>query len=70
MKVDIDPSTKVADLTTGYQQIVEIAKAISKEAKLLIMDEPSAPLTTSEVEAMFEIVDTLKKEGVTIIYIS
>ena len=70
LKVKIDPKTLVADLTTGYQQIVEIAKAISKDAKLLIMDEPSAPLTTSEVEAMFNIVDTLKKQGVTIIYIS
>lgn len=70
LHVDIDPSTKVADLTTGYQQIVEIAKAISKDAKILIMDEPSAPLTTSEVEAMFKIVDTLKTQGVTIIYIS
>ena len=70
LHVDIDPSTKVADLTTGYQLIVEIAKAVSKDAKILIMDEPSAPLTTSEVEAMFKIVDTLKTQGVTIIYIS
>lgn len=70
LKVNIDPNVKVADLTTGYQQIVEIAKAVSKDAKILIMDEPSAPLTTSEVEAMFKIVDTLKEQGVTIIYIS
>lgn len=70
LNVRIDPETKVADLTTGYQQIVEIAKAISKNAKLLIMDEPSAPLTTSETEAMFKIVDKLKADGVTIIYIS
>lgn len=70
LKVEIDPNVQVADLTTGYQQIVEIAKAVSKDAKILIMDEPSAPLTTSEVEAMFKIVDTLKEQGVTIIYIS
>lgn len=70
LNIKIDPKTKVSDLTTGYQQIVEIAKAISKDARILIMDEPSAPLTTSEVEAMFGIVETLKKEGVTIIYIS
>ena len=70
LNVKIDPTTQVADLTTGYQQIVEIAKAVSKDAKILIMDEPSAPLTTSEVEAMFTIVDTLKEQGVTIIYIS
>ena len=67
LKVNIDPNVKIQDLTTGYQQIVEIAKAVSKDAKILIMDEPSAPLTTSEVEAMFKIVDTLKEQGVTII---
>ena len=54
LHVKIDPKTKVADLTTGFQQIVEIAKAISKDAKILIMDEPSAPLTITEVEAMYE----------------
>ena len=70
LHVKIDPRAKIADLTTGFQQIVEIAKAISKDAKILIMDEPSAPLTISEVEAMYEIVDRLKAEGVTILYIS
>jgi len=70
LHVRIDPKVKVADLTTGFQQIVEIAKAISKDAKILIMDEPSAPLTITEVEAMYEIVDRLKAEGVTILYIS
>ncbi|MFV0432716.1 MAG: sugar ABC transporter ATP-binding protein [Leucobacter sp.] len=68
--VKIAPGALVETLTTGYQQIVEIAKALSKEAKLLIMDEPSAPLTASEVESMFAIVDALKKEGMTIVYIS
>ncbi len=70
MGIKLDPRSHVKDLTTGYQQIVEIAKAISTNAKILIMDEPSAPLTTNEVSAMMEIVRTLKKEGVTIIYIS
>ncbi len=70
LHVSIDPKAKVADLTTGFQQIVEIAKAISKDARVLIMDEPSAPLTMAEVESMYEIVDRLKEEGVTIIYIS
>lgn len=70
MGIDLDPHIAVKDLTTGYQQIVEIAKAISQNAKILIMDEPSAPLTTSEVEAMFNVVRVLKQEGVTIIYIS
>lgn len=70
LHVSIDPKAKVADLTTGFQQIVEIAKAISKDARVLIMDAPSAPLTMAEVESMYEIVDRLKEEGVTIIYIS
>jgi len=70
LDIEIDPNEKVKDLTTGYQQIVEIAKALSKNAKILIMDEPSAPLTTNEVAAMFRIVNALKREGVTIIYIS
>lgn len=70
LHVSIDPKAKVVDLTTGFQQIVEIAKAISKDARVLIMDEPSAPLTMAEVESMYEIVDRLKEEGVTIIYIS
>lgn len=68
--VDIDPDTMVQDLTTGYQQIVEIAKAVSKDARLLIMDEPSAPLTATEVEAMYRVVEVLKSHGITIVYIS
>ncbi|WOF24266.1 sugar ABC transporter ATP-binding protein [Microbacterium betulae] len=68
--VDIDPRTPVSELTTGYQQIVEIAKALSRDARLLIMDEPSAPLTTAEVEAMHRVVDALKAQGMTIVYIS
>ena len=70
MNVAIDPDVRVENLTTGYQQVVEIAKAISKKAKILIMDEPSAPLTTSEVEAMLSLLRLLKNAGVTIIYIS
>lgn len=70
LNIQMDPNVKVEELTTGYQQIVEIAKAVSKNAKILIMDEPSAPLTNHEVEAMFQIVETLKAEGVTVIYIS
>ena len=63
-------STPVKNLSVGYQQMVEIAKAVSKNARILIMDEPSAPLTSNEVESMFQIVETLKSQGVTIIYIS
>ena len=60
----------VQDLSPAKQQIVEIAKAVSKNVKILIMDEPSAPLSVSEVEHMFEIVRHLKQKGVTVIYIS
>ncbi len=70
LDIDLDPMTPVEQLTTGFQQIVEIAKAVSKNAKLLIMDEPSAPLTEKEVESMFRIIETLRKKNVTIIYIS
>ena len=57
------------NLTVGYQQMVEIAKAIQQNAKILIMDEPSAPLTSKEVESMFEVVELLREQGVSIIYI-
>ncbi|HUT65604.1 MAG TPA: sugar ABC transporter ATP-binding protein [Spirochaetota bacterium] len=68
--VTINPRTLVKHLSVAYQQIVEISKAVSQNVKILIMDEPSAPLTTNEVEHMFELVRALKKEGVTVIYIS
>mgnify|MGYP001075030362 CR=1 FL=1 len=68
--VNIDPRSMVQDLSIADQQIVEIAKAVSKNVKILIMDEPSAPLSVSEVEMMFKIIKKLKMNGVTIIYIS
>ncbi|MDO4343281.1 MAG: sugar ABC transporter ATP-binding protein [Eubacteriales bacterium] len=70
LNIKIDPDELVKNLSVGYQQMTEIAKAISMNVQLLIMDEPSAPLTSSEVERMFDIVRALKKHGVTIIYIS
>lgn len=69
-KINIDPKATVETLTSAHRQIVEISKAISKECKILIMDEPSAPLTVNEVDSMFDIVRTLKQKGITIIYIS
>lgn len=69
-RLHINPYQLVKNLTVGYQQLVEIAKAISQKAKILIMDEPSAPLTKSEVERMYGIIEKLKEAGVTIIYIS
>jgi ribose transport system ATP-binding protein len=68
--VDIDPDALVQDLSPAMMQIVEIAKAVSKNVKILIMDEPSAPLSVSEVDHMFEIIRHLKQKGVTVIYIS
>ncbi|MDO4276218.1 MAG: sugar ABC transporter ATP-binding protein [Eubacteriales bacterium] len=68
--ININPKTMVKNLSVGYQQMVEIAKAMSQDAQVLIMDEPSAPLTSAEVESMFAVVDLLKEKGVTIIYIS
>ena len=70
LNININPKTLVKDLTVGYQQMVEIAKAIQQDAKILIMDEPSAPLTSAEVESMFKVVELLRKNGVSIIYIS
>jgi ribose transport system ATP-binding protein len=70
MNVKIDPSAQVMRLSPAQKQLVEIAKAISCNARLLIMDEPSAPLSASEVETMFTIIGQLKNKGVTIIYIS
>lgn len=70
MGVNVDPDAIVEKLPTAQQQLVEIAKAISTNAKILIMDEPSAPLSVAEVEKMFAIVRALKENGVTIIYIS
>ncbi|PWJ49229.1 sugar ABC transporter ATP-binding protein [Faecalicatena contorta] len=70
LHININPKTLMKNLTVGYQQMVEIAKAIQQDAKILIMDEPSAPLTSAEVESMFEVVEHLRKEGISIIYIS
>ena len=70
LNIKINPRTLVKNLSVGYQQMVEIAKAIQQNAQVLIMDEPSAPLTTNEVESMFKVVELLKSRGVSIIYIS
>ena len=70
LHIKIDPKAMMKDLTVGYQQMVEIAKAIQQNARILVMDEPSAPLTSAEVESMFEVVELLRKKGVSIIYIS
>ena len=68
--VDIDVTRQVKYMSPAQQQLVEIAKAVSRNVKLLIMDEPTAPLTVNEVETLFRIIKDLKQKGVTIIYIS
>ena len=70
LDIRIDPKTLVADLTVGFQQMVVLAKAIVDEAKILIMDEPTAPLSNVEVNMLFRQIDKLKERGVAIIYIS
>ena len=66
----IDPRTPVGNLGIGQQQLVEIAKALSQNAKILVLDEPTAALTESEVETLFAILEKLKARGVGMIYIS
>jgi len=68
--VSLDPQAKIASLSVAYQQIVEISKAVSLNARVLIMDEPTAPLTNEEVSLLFDLVRRLKASGVSIIYIS
>ncbi len=70
MGVSVPVDEPINRLPASQQQLVEIAKAVSKKAKILIMDEPSAPLSISEVGKLFDIVRMLKNNGVTIIYIS
>jgi ribose transport system ATP-binding protein len=67
---NIDPSVKVGKLSIAYQQIVEISKALSEKAKILILDEPSAVLGLNEIQKLFETLIQLKMEGVSIIYIT
>ena len=68
--VKIDPTVKLGELTVGKQQMVEIAKAVSRDCKLLILDEPTAALTQPEVEELFKIMNDLKAKGIGMIYIS
>ncbi|ASS86126.1 sugar ABC transporter ATP-binding protein [Geobacillus subterraneus] len=70
LEIDIDPNAKMADLSIANMQMVEIAKAISYHSKLIIMDEPTSAITEKEVHHLFRIIRSLKKEGVSIIYIT
>ncbi len=70
LNLDLDPRTKVTDLTVAIQQMVEIAKALSFNSEVLIMDEPTAALTDAEIEDLFTIIRELRAKGVGIVYIS
>jgi len=68
--VDIDPGRVISELSVGKQQMVEIAKALMVDAKVIIMDEPTAALTQTETETLFRVAKSLREKGVSIIYIS
>ncbi len=70
LKKSIDPEEKIERLSVAQKQMVEIAKAIAYDSKLLIMDEPTTVLTLNEIEILFDLMRSLKERGVTIIYIS
>lgn len=70
VKLDVLPDTPVRELGVGQQQLVEIAKALNKDVKLLILDEPTSSLTSKEIEILLDIVKQLKTQGIACIYIS
>ena len=70
MEVEVDPRAHVSSLGTAYWQLTEIAKALAQDARVLIMDEPTASLAKHETEALFALVERLKARGISIIYIS
>ncbi|MGP3777974.1 sugar ABC transporter ATP-binding protein [Halanaerobium saccharolyticum] len=70
MEIDLNPKTMVRDLDTSYKQIVEISRAIMMDASIIIMDEPTTSLTDQEIERVFAMMKTLKKQNVGIVFIS
>lgn len=70
LNIDINPAVRIGSLTVGKQQMVEIAKAISGQAKVIVFDEPTAALTDSEIEELFKVIRDLRAKGAGIIYIS
>jgi len=70
LRCDIDPDTPVSQLSVAEQQLVEIARALQRKARVLVMDEPSAALSETEINALFEVIRDLVEDGVPVIYIS
>ena len=67
---NIDPNRLVSTLNVGEKQMIEIAKALTKNARIIIMDEPTTALTDVETENLFKVIENLRKKGIAIIYIS
>lgn len=70
LELNLDPNMKVGDLTIGYQQMIELSRAVARDAKVLILDEPTASLSNKEVEVLFRFLRKAKAKNITIIYIS
>jgi ribose transport system ATP-binding protein len=70
LRCEVDPNTPVANLSVAEQQLVEIARALREQARLLVMDEPTAALSDAEIEALFEVIRSVCRRGVPVIYIS
>ena len=70
LKININPKSYVKDLSIGQKQLIEITKALRKNAKILVMDEPTSALSEDEIEHIFDTIRTLKAKGVAIVYIS
>ncbi|MDR2743126.1 MAG: sugar ABC transporter ATP-binding protein [Treponema sp.] len=70
LNLNVSPNTLVADLRVGQQQLVEIAKVLAQNAQIIIMDEPTSALTEAEVATLFDVISELRKQNITIIYIS
>lgn len=70
LNISIDPKATMGDLTVGRQQMCEIAKAISTDARIIVFDEPTAALTDAEIEDLFKVIEDLRAQGVGIVYIS
>lgn len=70
MRVDVDPTATLSTLSTAYWQLTEIAKALAEDARVLIMDEPTAALAQQEARALFDLIKRLTNEGIAIVYIS
>jgi len=68
--LSIDPRTRIKDVGVGIQQLVEIARALSARAKLILMDEPTSALSDQEIERLFDVIRAIKQQGVSVVYIS